>query len=154
MPNWRTLYWMIEWPADTLAYSSIWQNKKHIITRFWSICIPCNFSANESCVSGYPAIETGTRMLLSNQGAPPLQLAGCRRSVCKETRTRKGWTCLNLWRPTPKSPSNIPFFAGCLTVSQGQSNFMQSKSTQPIRKARLVVETSTITMIFSISFQD
>lgn len=39
-------------------------------------------------------------MLLSNQGAPPLQLAGCRRSFCKETRTRKGWTCLNLWRPS------------------------------------------------------
>ena len=55
MPNWRTLYWMIEWAADTQAQSSVWQNKKHIINHFCSIYIPCKIlciGKLESRVSG------------------------------------------------------------------------------------------------------
>ena len=88
---------------------------------------------------GYPAV--------SNQGITPLQWAGCRWSFCKEARTRKGWTCLNLDGPvfhgcfhSKITPPNIPFFDGFPMLVKVQS----ISSNQVHDSTHSLLETSTM----------
>lgn len=119
MPNWRTLYWMIEWAADTQAQSSVWQNKKHIINHFCSIYIPCKIlciGKPESCVD-IQQLKPGQECSCPTRAPHPCNwLAAGGPSARRREPARDGLVS-TFGVPvlhgfsTPRSPSNIPFFS-------------------------------------------